>query len=116
MDIPLRVPATITADQGWQFESQVFHIMVNWCGIHLFRTTTFHPAANGLEERMHRNLKAAIMCRAQERWTEALPIAYLGMRTAIKGPAGFRGRARLRRTAADSRQTAGSGTHPQGPT
>jgi hypothetical protein len=84
VDISLRCPQTITTDQGRQFESQLFHIMVNWCGIHLSRTTAFHPAPNGLVERMHRNLKAAIMCRAQDRWTDALPFVLLGMRTAFK--------------------------------
>jgi hypothetical protein len=33
---------------------------------------------------MYRSLKAAIMCRAEERWTEALPLALLGMPTAFK--------------------------------
>ena len=33
---------------------------------------------------MHRSLKAAIMCRAKERWTEALPLVLLGMLTAFK--------------------------------
>ena len=77
-------PHTITTDQGRQFESQLFHSLANMCGIHLSRTTAFHPAANGLVERMHRTLKAAIMCRAQERWTEALPLVLLGMRTSFK--------------------------------
>jgi len=77
-------PQTITTDQGRQFESQLFHSLANMCGIHLSRTTAFHRAANGLVERMHRSLKAAIMCRAEERWTEALPLALLGMRTAFK--------------------------------
>ena len=54
------------------------------CGIRLSRTTAFHPTANGLVERMHLSLKAAIMCRTQERWTEALPLVLLGMRTAFK--------------------------------
>jgi cleavage and polyadenylation specificity factor subunit 1 len=53
------------------------------CGINLSRTTAFHLAANGLIERMHRLLKAAIMCRAQGRWTKALPLVF-GMRTAFK--------------------------------
>lgn len=77
-------PQTITTDQGRQFESQLFHALANVCGIHLSRTTAFHPAANGLVERMHRTLKAAIMCRAQEHCTEALPLFLLGMRTAFK--------------------------------
>jgi hypothetical protein len=54
------------------------------CGIHLSRTTAFHPAANGLVERIHRSQKAVIICRAQESWTEALPLVLLGMRTAFK--------------------------------
>jgi hypothetical protein len=33
---------------------------------------------------MHRSLKAAIMCRAQEGWTEVIPLVLLGMRTAFK--------------------------------
>ena len=55
-----------TTDQGRQLKSQLFHSLATICGIHLSRTTAFHPAANGLVERMHRSLKAAIMCRAQE--------------------------------------------------
>ena len=54
------------------------------CGIHLSRTTPHHPAANGLVERLHRTLKAAIMCHAEEKWTEALPLVLLGIRTAYK--------------------------------
>jgi len=54
------------------------------CGIHLSRTTPHHPAANGLVERLHSTLKAAIMCHAEERWTDALPLVLLGIRTAYK--------------------------------
>jgi cleavage and polyadenylation specificity factor subunit 1 len=59
-------PQNITTDQGRQFESQLFHVLANVCGIHLSRTTAFHPAANGLVEWMHRTRKAALMCRAEE--------------------------------------------------
>jgi len=54
------------------------------CGIHLSRTTPHHPTANGLVELLHRTLKAAIMCHAEEKWTEALPVVLLGIRTAYK--------------------------------
>jgi hypothetical protein len=54
------------------------------CGIHLCRTSRHHPASNGLVERLHRTLKAAIMCHADEQWTEALPLVLLGIRTAYK--------------------------------
>ena len=75
---------TITTDQGWQFESQLLRSMTRMCGIHPSRTTTSNSAANGLVERMHPTLKAAIMCRAQERWTDALPLVLLGIGTAFK--------------------------------
>jgi cleavage and polyadenylation specificity factor subunit 1 len=74
---------TDAIDQGRQFESQIFHSLTNMCGIHLSRKT-FHSAADGLVERIHRSLKAAIMCQAEERWTKALPLALLGIRTAFK--------------------------------
>jgi cleavage and polyadenylation specificity factor subunit 1 len=46
--------------------------------------TSHHPAANGLVERFHRTLKAAIMCHADQHWTAALPLVLLGIRTAFK--------------------------------
>jgi cleavage and polyadenylation specificity factor subunit 1 len=75
---------TITTDQGWQFESHLFHALARICGIHLSCMTAFHPAANGLVERMHWSLKAAIMCREQECWTDTLPLALLGMHTSFE--------------------------------
>jgi cleavage and polyadenylation specificity factor subunit 1 len=54
------------------------------CGIQLVRTTAHHPAANGLVERFHRTLKVAIMCHADQQWTEVLPLDLLGIRTAFK--------------------------------
>jgi cleavage and polyadenylation specificity factor subunit 1 len=73
-------PQTITTDQGWQFESQLFKSLANMCGIQLSRTTAHHTAANGLVERFHRTLKAAIVCHADQQWTEALPLVLLGIR------------------------------------
>jgi hypothetical protein len=58
--------------------------MAKLCGIHLTRTTPHHPAANVLIERLHRTMKAAIMCHADSQWTEALPLVLLGLRTAYK--------------------------------
>jgi hypothetical protein len=77
-------PQTITTDQGRQFESHLFHNLAKICGIHLTRTTPHHPSANGLAERLHRTLKAAIMCHADGAWTEALPLVLLGLRSAYK--------------------------------
>jgi len=35
-------------------------------------------------ERLHRQLKAAIMCQQQHRWTQSLPTVLLGIRSAWK--------------------------------
>ena len=77
-------PQTITTDQGRQFESHLFRSLARMCGAHLTRTTPQHPAANGLVERLHRTMKAAIMCHADDQWTEALPLVLLGLRTTYK--------------------------------
>jgi cleavage and polyadenylation specificity factor subunit 1 len=77
-------PQAITTDQGRQFESHHFQSLARMCGIQLARTTAHHPAANGLVERFHRTLKAAIMCHANQQCTKALPLVLLGIRTAYK--------------------------------
>ena len=77
-------PQAITTDQGRQFESQLFHSLAKMCGIQLSRTTPHHHAANGLVERLRRTQKAPIMCHAEEKWTEVLPLVLLGIRTAYR--------------------------------
>jgi cleavage and polyadenylation specificity factor subunit 1 len=77
-------PQTITTDQGRHFESQLLQSLARMCGIQLARTTAHHPAANGLVERFHRTLKAAIMCQVEQQWTEALSLILFGIRTAFK--------------------------------
>ncbi|XP_043232707.1 uncharacterized protein LOC122386994 [Amphibalanus amphitrite] len=46
--------------------------------------TRFGREANGMVERLHRQLKAALRAAAPARWTEALPLALLGIRSALK--------------------------------
>jgi cleavage and polyadenylation specificity factor subunit 1 len=76
-------PQTITTNQGRQFESQLFHSLAKMCGIQLSWTITHHPAANGLVECFHQTLKAAIMCHADQQWTEALPLVLLRICTSF---------------------------------
>ena len=83
LDITFRL-STDHHNQGRQFESQLFHNLAKLCEIHLCRTSPHHSAANGLVETLHRTLKAAIMCHADEQWTEALQLVLLGIRTAYK--------------------------------
>lgn len=77
------VPSTVTTDQGRQFESVLFQRLMNVCASKRIRTTSYHPCANGMVERMHRQLKSALMCHA-ETWSKALPLVLLGMRTVLK--------------------------------
>ncbi|CAH2109205.1 unnamed protein product [Euphydryas editha] len=77
-------PEHITTDRGRQFESQLFKSMAAVLGASHHTTTAYHPAANGLVERLHRQLKAAITCHDTTKWTEVLPLVLLGIRSAWK--------------------------------
>lgn len=78
-------PLRVTTDRGRQFESQLFKALTSMVGARHFRTTAYHPASNGMIERLHRQLKSAIMCHSStSTWTEALPLILLGIRSALK--------------------------------
>ena len=78
------VPAFMTTDQGLNFESQLLSTLNRLTGTSRQRTTTYNPQANGMIERFHRPLKAALMAANKQRWTEALPVALLGLRSSLK--------------------------------
>ena len=50
----------MTSDRGTQFISDLWRAMSNLLGTELHPTTAYHPQANGMVERMHRTLKAAL--------------------------------------------------------
>ncbi|XP_011174429.2 uncharacterized protein LOC105206646 [Solenopsis invicta] len=77
-------PRILTTDQGAQFESQLFSALLSLVGCNRIRTTAYHPAANGLIERWHRTLKAAIMCHDTPDWVSVLSSVLLGLRTHVR--------------------------------
>nr|VZI15886.1 unnamed protein product [Spirometra erinaceieuropaei] len=79
------VPSTVTTNRGAQFESALLQTLLNFLGCTRIRTTAFHPGANGMVERFHRQLKTTL--RAVEdpgNWSDNLPLALLGIRAALK--------------------------------
>ena len=54
-------PATIATDRVAQFESKLWDGLCNQFGIVRNRTTSYHPQSNGMVERFHHQVKAAIM-------------------------------------------------------
>lgn len=77
------VPDIITTDQGVQFEGRIMQGLVRLLGCRRIRTTAYHPASNGMIERWHRSLKAALMCHSNKSWTQSLSTVLLGLRTNI---------------------------------
>ena len=79
-------PKTITTDQGRQFECQLFRSLTYLLGAEKTRTTAYHPQSNGIVERWHRSLKAALMTRLKynSKWFEELPTVLMGLLSAIR--------------------------------
>ena len=67
-----------------QFEADLFRQLTRITGTTHIHTTAYHPAANGMVERLHRQIKTAIKCHATEAWTEVLPVIMMGIRAAFK--------------------------------
>jgi transposase InsO family protein len=79
------VPHVLTSDRGPQFVSEVWAHMCRQLGVVHRQTTAYHPQANGLVERLHRQLKEALRARLQNNdWERHLPWVLLGLRAAPK--------------------------------
>ena len=53
------MPATLTSDRSTQFSSATWQQRCARLGIHHIMTTSYHPQANGMVERVHMQLKDA---------------------------------------------------------
>ena len=83
------VPDDITTDRGSTFISELWAALANLMGTKLHNTTAYNSEANGIVERAHRTLKAALMARCtNEHWKAQFPWVLLGLRTASKSDTG----------------------------
>ena len=79
------VPSTITTDRGAQFEAALFATLTHLLGIKRIHTTAYHPCANGMVERFHRQLKGSLKASSDSsKWTELLPLILLSIRCTLK--------------------------------
>lgn len=79
------LPKDITSDRGRQFVSHLWTHLLAMFGIHAAHTTAYHPQANGLVERFHRQMKASLKAKLHtSNWFDELPLVLLGIRTALK--------------------------------
>ena len=77
------VPEDLTSDRGPQFTSAVWSECNELLGIASKPITSYHPQANGMVERLHRQLKGALKARLTDgNWMKELPMVLLGIRTA----------------------------------
>jgi hypothetical protein len=83
------VPAQLTSDRGRQFTSAIWTHVCQQLGVQHCLTTAYHPQANGMVERCHRQLKDALRARlAGTCWPDHLPWVLLGLRAAPKEDSG----------------------------
>ena len=77
------IPNDIISDRGAQFTSCLWTELVRSLGVTMHQTTAYHPQANGMIERLHRQLKNSLKARTDDQYLmDHLPMVLLRIRTA----------------------------------
>ncbi len=77
-------PSDLSSDRGPQFTSELWTAVAEVLGVKVHRTTAYNPQSNGLCERFHRDMKAALTSLTGSDWADRLPWVMLGLRSAPK--------------------------------
>ena len=79
------IPSQLASDRGAHFTSEVWSATTKILGIRLHHISSYHPQANGLVERLHCQLKSAIIARMKgPDWVDECPWVLLGIGAAPK--------------------------------
>ena len=79
------VLASIISDRGCQFISELWKDLLHLLGIKPTNNMSYHPQANGMVQKMYRQLKASLKARlTTSSWYTQLPIVLLCMCAALK--------------------------------
>jgi transposase InsO family protein len=77
------MPDILVSDRRPQFMGKIWAELTKLLGIKAANTCAYRPQANGMVERLHRQLKRALKARmATSDWMTHLPVALLGIRSA----------------------------------
>jgi transposase InsO family protein len=83
------VPETVTTDRGTQFTSATWGCLARTLGFSHVMTSSYHPQANGMVERLHRQIKESLKARGcGTAWAAHIPWVMLGLRAAPKDESG----------------------------
>ena len=86
------MPITHYDGPGRNFESNLFASVCKLLHVQKYRTTPYHPSANGQVERYNRTLMNAVRCYIngrQDRWDECLPQIASALRASVNRSTGF---------------------------
>ena len=85
------VPDVLHSDQGRNFESNLFHQVLQAFGIHKTRTTAYRLQSDRMVERFNRSLLQLLRCyvETEEDWERFLPLVLYAYRTVQRSSTGI---------------------------
>ena len=86
------IPKSFVSDRGPQFASRMMRALLKRLGIQSSLTTAYHPQANGLTERMNKEVSTylRLFCdQRQEDWLKMLPLAEFAINNRVNSSTGY---------------------------